>query len=165
MAISKRFKLCLAHFKGSGAMIKSWIIIIMTHCLPYRVVLPLYCVSPCLDLFFYDLNVRGNRSLTFLFSPFFTLALNLSYPQKVSLTFRLKKFAIWLLFVVGAIRLVVFGKLLGSIGSLEIYHSGKWGTVCDDYFNSNAARVVCRQLGYSYLWYGFWHQTSVGLCN
>ena len=48
----------------------------------------------------------------------------------------------------GAVRLVDpnGGKFKGRV---EIFHNGQWGTVCDDFFRGNAARVVCNQLGYA----------------
>ena len=32
-------------------------------------------------------------------------------------------------------------------GRLEVKHNGQWGTVCNDGFTENAAKVVCRMLG------------------
>lgn len=33
-------------------------------------------------------------------------------------------------------------------GRIEIKHNGVWGTICDDDFNEDAAKVVCKRLGY-----------------
>ncbi len=33
-------------------------------------------------------------------------------------------------------------------GLIEIYHDGQFGTICDDYWSTREAQVVCRQLGY-----------------
>ena len=49
----------------------------------------------------------------------------------------------------GDIRLV--GGVSSHEGRLEICYNNQWGTVCDNYFTSTDARVVCRQLGYPVL--------------
>jgi len=45
------------------------------------------------------------------------------------------------------VRLIGDSRLKGRV---EVYHNGTWGTVCDDYFNDAAARIVCYMLGFGY---------------
>jgi deleted-in-malignant-brain-tumors protein 1 len=35
-----------------------------------------------------------------------------------------------------------------SSGRLQVFYSGVWGTVCDDYWSMTNSHVVCRQLGF-----------------
>ena len=47
----------------------------------------------------------------------------------------------------GSVRLR--GGTTANVGRVEICANETWGTVCDDFWGSTDAGVICRQLGYS----------------
>ncbi|XP_050956937.1 scavenger receptor cysteine-rich type 1 protein M130-like, partial [Labeo rohita] len=81
-----------------------------------------------------DVGVICSESEAHLRNCSFSQTLNCSSTQQLSITD----------FGRGSIRLVGSGG--DCAGRLEVFHSGSWGTVCDDSWDIKDAHVVCRQL-------------------
>lgn len=68
------------------------------------------------------------------------------------------------LYYAGELRFV--GGACQLQGRIEIFHSGIWGTVCDNGFGYNDAVVVCRQLGSRYKFiFGNFHTSTAYIHN
>ena len=49
----------------------------------------------------------------------------------------------------GDIQLVPYSSYSDLVGRVEICSNGKWGAICNDFFDDIDASVVCKQLGHN----------------
>ena len=47
------------------------------------------------------------------------------------------------------VRLVSTYPGLNFLGRVEVFHSNRWGTICDDLFGYTEANVVCQMLNFT----------------
>jgi hypothetical protein len=64
------------------------------------------------------------------------------------------------------VRLVSNYPGLDYLGRVEVYHNNQWGTICNDFFGSTDANVVCQTLNFTggalcYTSYSFGQGTGI----